>query len=38
MPEKAQIYMKAPPKTKAINLQITWRDGTQSEVSTIERN
>jgi len=38
VPEHAQLYMKAPPKTKAINLQITWRDGTQSEVSTIERN
>jgi hypothetical protein len=38
VPEKAQLYLKAPPKTKAINLQITWRDGTQSEVSTIDRN
>ena len=38
IPTNAQVYMKAPPKTKSINLQITWRDGTQSEVSTIERN
>jgi hypothetical protein len=38
IPSNAQVYMKAPPKTKAINLQITWRDGTQSEVSTIDRN
>ncbi len=38
VPEKAQLYLKAPPKTKAISLQITWRDGTQSEVSTIERD
>ncbi len=37
IPEHAQIYVKAPPRTKAINLQITWRDGTQSEVSRIER-
>jgi hypothetical protein len=37
-PEKAQLYLKAPPQTKSISLQITWRDGTQSDVSTIERN
>jgi hypothetical protein len=37
-PEKAQLYLKAPPRTKSISLQITWRDGTQSDVSTIERN
>jgi hypothetical protein len=38
VPEKAQVYLKAPPQTKSISLQITWRDGTQSEVSTIERD
>jgi hypothetical protein len=38
VPENAKLYLKAPPKTKSISLQITWRDGTQSEVSTIERN
>jgi uncharacterized caspase-like protein len=38
VPSNAQLYLKAPPKTKSINLQITWRDGTQSEISTIERN
>ena len=38
IPENAKIYMKAPAKTKAIAVQITWRDGTQSEVSTIPRN
>jgi hypothetical protein len=38
VPSSAKIYMKVPPTTKSINLQITWRDGTQSEVSTIERN
>jgi hypothetical protein len=38
VPQNAQIYMKAPAKTKSINLQITWRDGTQSDISTIERN
>ena len=37
-PENAKLYMKAPAQTKAISLQITWRDGTQSEVSRIERN
>ena len=38
VPENAKLYLKAPPKTKSISLQITWRDGTQSEVATIERN
>jgi hypothetical protein len=37
VPENAKLFLRAPPKTKAIHLQITWRDGTQSEVSTIER-
>ncbi len=38
VPEHAKLYLKAPPNTKSISLQITWRDGTQSDVSTIERN
>jgi hypothetical protein len=38
VPYGAKLYLKVPPKTKAINLQITWRDGTESEISTIERN
>lgn len=38
VPENARLYLKAPPQTKSISLQITWRDGTQSEISTIERN
>jgi hypothetical protein len=38
VPEVAKLYLKAPPKTKSISLQIVWRDGTQSEVSTVERN
>jgi uncharacterized caspase-like protein len=38
VPENAKLYIKVPPKTKAINLQVTWRDGTESEISTIERN
>ena len=37
VPQNAELFLKAPPKTKAIHLQIAWRDGTQSEVSTIER-
>jgi hypothetical protein len=37
-PENAKLYMKVPPRTKAISVQITWRDGTESEISTIERN
>jgi hypothetical protein len=38
VPENAKLYLKAPPKTRSINLQIIWRDGTQSDVSTIERD
>jgi hypothetical protein len=38
VPENAKLYLKAPPQTKSISLQITWRDGTQSEIATIERN
>jgi len=38
VPENAKLYLKAPPKTKSISLQITWRDGTQSEVSKIDRD
>ena len=38
VPENAKLSMKLPPKTKSISLQIVWRDGTQSEVSTVERN
>jgi hypothetical protein len=38
VPSNAKLYMKVPPKTKSINVQITWRDGTQSDVSTIEPN
>jgi hypothetical protein len=38
VPENAKLYLTAPPKTKSISLQITWRDGTQSEVSKIDRD
>jgi Caspase domain len=38
VPENARLYLKAPPQTKSISLQITWRDGTQSDVATIERD
>jgi hypothetical protein len=38
VPENAKLYLQAPPKTKSVSLQIIWRDGTRSEVSTIERN
>jgi hypothetical protein len=37
-PDNAKLYLKTPPATKAISLQIVWRDGTQSEIYTIERN
>jgi hypothetical protein len=38
VPENAKLYIKVPAKTKAINLQVTWRDGTESEISTVQRN
>ena len=37
IPDDATIYIKVPPKTKSINLRVTWKDGTQSDVNTIER-
>ncbi|MDQ0391247.1 caspase family protein [Labrys monachus] len=38
VPDNAKIYVKVPPRTKSISLRITWRDGTQSDVNTIERD
>jgi uncharacterized caspase-like protein len=38
VPENARLYLKAPPRTRSVSLRIVWRDGTQSEVSTIERD
>ncbi len=38
VPGGAKLYLKVPAKTRAISVQITWRDGTESEVQTIERN
>ena len=37
IPENATMYLKVPPKTKSISLRVTWKDGTQSDVNTIER-
>jgi hypothetical protein len=37
VPNGARLYMRVPARTQSINLRITWRDGTQSEVSTISR-
>jgi hypothetical protein len=37
IPDGATMYIKVPPKTKSISLRVTWRDGTQSDVNTIER-
>jgi hypothetical protein len=37
VPQNAKLFLEAPPRTKTIHLQIAWRDGTRSEVSTIER-
>jgi hypothetical protein len=38
IPNNAKIYMKVPTTTKSISLRITWRDGTQSDVTTIEKD
>lgn len=38
IPNKAKTYLKLPTSTKSISVQITWRDGTQSEVNTVERD
>ena len=37
IPDDATMYIKVPPKTKSISLRVTWKDGTQSDVNTIER-
>jgi hypothetical protein len=37
IPDSATVYLKVPEKTASINLRLTWRDGTQSDVFTIER-
>jgi hypothetical protein len=37
IPENANLILKVPPSTKSISVRITWRDGTQSDVNTIER-
>jgi hypothetical protein len=37
IPHDAVPYIKIPAATRAINLQITWRDGTVSDVNTIAR-
>jgi len=37
IPENATMYLKVPNKTKSISLRVTWKDGTQSDVNTIER-
>lgn len=37
VPNSAKLILKVPLSTRSIGLQITWRDGTRSEVNTIER-
>ncbi|CAM5762686.1 hypothetical protein LMIY3S_00555 [Labrys miyagiensis] len=38
IPNNAKIYLKVPANTKSISVQLTWRDGSQSEVNTVERD
>ncbi|MFN8830611.1 MAG: caspase domain-containing protein [Labrys sp. (in: a-proteobacteria)] len=37
IPDDAKIYIKVPEDTTSISLQVTWRDGTKSEINTIEK-
>lgn len=37
IPYEAELTLKVPERTKSISLRLTWRDGTQSDVNTIER-
>ena len=37
IPDDATVYLKLPEETQSISIQLTWRDGTQSDVNTIER-
>ena len=37
IPDNATVYLKVPPATKSISLRLTWRDGTQSDAFTIDR-
>lgn len=37
IPSDANLILKVPESTSSISLRITWRDGTQSDINTIER-
>ena len=37
IPDSATLYLKVPKKTESISLQLTWRDGSQSDVYTIDK-
>lgn len=37
IPDNAQIMVRIPPSTRSIAVQLSWRDGTRSEIRTIER-
>ncbi|WP_284313173.1 caspase family protein [Labrys miyagiensis] len=38
IPNNAKTYLKVPPNTKSISVQLTWRDRSQSEVNTVEKD
>lgn len=38
IPNNAKTYLKVPGNTKSISVQVTWRDGSQSEVNTVEKD
>ena len=37
IPSDAQPYMKVPPSTKSVSVEITYRDGSVSELKTFRR-
>ena len=38
IPNNAKTYLKLPGSTKSISVQVTWRDGSQSEINTVEKD
>ncbi len=37
IPTSAKLILKVPPATRSVALQVTWKDGSRSDVNTIER-
>jgi hypothetical protein len=37
IPSGAQVYLRLPPKTQLVSVELTYRDGTVSETKTFRR-